>query len=125
MLQVTDCRYTQGQLPVRLPVSFVRLVFFLESSSAPDCISGVRISNSRDPSQDISILSSFTFRIHSIRGVFINVRPFSTITLVEPLRSDCSGSQHRRDAGGLFGLVPIGSDQLGGFRRWQLRQLNS
>src|SRR5713101_8233673 len=35
-----------------------------------------------------------------------------------------SGSQHR-DAGGLIGLVPIGSDQLGGFRRWQLRQLNS
>jgi hypothetical protein len=29
--------------------------------------------------------------------VFINVRPFSTITLVEPLRS-----QHRRDAGGLI-----------------------
>ena len=31
------------------------------------------------------ILSSFTFRIHGIHGVFINVRPFSTITLVEPL----------------------------------------
>jgi hypothetical protein len=77
------------------------------------------------PGQDISILSSFTFRIHGIRGVFINVRPFSTITLVEPLRSGCSGSQHRRDAGGLISLVPIGSDQLRGFRRWQLRQLNS
>jgi hypothetical protein len=47
--------------------------------------------------QDISILSSFAFWIHGIRGVFISVRPFSTITFVEPLRSDCSGSQHRRD----------------------------
>jgi hypothetical protein len=100
-------------------------VFFFESSPRPIAFQACESRIHEIPGQDISILSSFAFWIHGIRGVFINVRPFSTITLVEALISDCSGSQHQQDAGGLIGLVPIGADQLGGFRRWQLRQLNS
>src|ERR1700722_1862398 len=53
--------------------------------SAPDCISGVRISNSRDRRSRHLDSQLFTFRIHGIRGFFVNARPFATIALVEPL----------------------------------------
>jgi hypothetical protein len=115
----------KGRLPVKLPVSFVRVMFFLESSPRPIGFQACESRIHEIPSQDISILSSFTFRIHGIRGVFINVWPFSTITLVETPEKRLFWIATSTGPSGLISLVPIGSDQLGGFRRWQLRQLNS
>jgi hypothetical protein len=80
-----DSHRRKGRLPVKLPVSFVRLVFFLESSPRPIAFQACESRIHGIAGQDISILSSFTLRIHGIRGCFINVRPFTTITLVEPL----------------------------------------
>jgi hypothetical protein len=57
-------------------------VFFLESSPRAIAFQACESRIHEIPGQGISIRSSFTFRIHGIRGVFINVRPFSTITLV-------------------------------------------